>query len=119
MALNGEGEPAPTLLQTATQFVKIELYRQWQTYQNGVHMDRDTFDSIDFEALALEALGAAGLTFTADGVTDVPRLRRTLTRPTPFAAPTDAVAPSVPDVGGWFPQPGTPAWEEKHDQVQG
>lgn len=72
MALNGEGEPTPTLLQTATQAVTIELFRQWQTYRNGVHMDWDTFRSIDFEALALEALSASGMTFTAGQVAGAP-----------------------------------------------
>jgi hypothetical protein len=72
MALNGKGEPAPTMLQAATQLVTIEFFRQWQTYQNGVHLDWDTFRSIDFEALALEALGAAGLTFTGNQVAGAP-----------------------------------------------
>lgn len=70
MALNGQGEPAPTMLQAATQYVKIELFTQWQTYQNGVHMDSDTFNSIDFEALAIAALGSAGLTFTGRQVSE-------------------------------------------------
>ena len=65
VALHGEGEPAPTLLQTAEQAVKIELFTQWQTYRNGVHMDRDTFDSIDFRALAVAAITGAGFTVTA------------------------------------------------------
>lgn len=65
MALNGVGEPAPTLIQQATQSAKIELYAQWQTYQNGVHMDQDTFDSIDFRALALAVITATGITVTA------------------------------------------------------
>ena len=90
MTLNGIGEPAPTLIQVATQAVKIELFTQWQTYQNGVHMDSDTFDSIDFRSLALAVITATGITVTADEVADdVPELRKPLTQPTPFA-PTNA-----------------------------
>lgn len=85
MALNGEGEPTPTLLQEATQAVTIELFRQWQTYRNGVHMTWDTFRSIDFEALALEALGTAGLKFTGDEVTGMPKLQKQPDKPSPFA----------------------------------
>jgi hypothetical protein len=60
MALHGEGEPAPTRLQAATQAATIELFTQWQTYRNGVHMDWDTFRSIDFRAIAVATLTAAG-----------------------------------------------------------
>jgi hypothetical protein len=61
MTLNGVGEPAPTRLQAAVQAAKIELYTQWQTYRNGVHMDSDTFNSIDFETLVLAAIMGAGI----------------------------------------------------------
>jgi hypothetical protein len=72
MALNGEGEPQPTLMQVATQAATIELFTQWQTYRNGVHMDWDTFRSIDFRAIAVAALTGAGFAVTAVEVaTDV------------------------------------------------
>lgn len=58
MALHGEGEPAPTPEARVAQALTIELFTQWQTYRNGVHMDRDTFNSIDFQALATAAVGA-------------------------------------------------------------
>lgn len=60
MALNGEGEPQPTLLQVATQAAMVELFTQWQTYRNGVHMDWDTFRSINFRAIAVAVLTGAG-----------------------------------------------------------
>ncbi len=65
MTLNGIGEPRATLIQVATQAVKIELFTQWQTYNNGVHMKSDTFDSIDFRAIAVAALTGAGFEMTA------------------------------------------------------
>ena len=65
MALHGEGEPRPTLIQQATQAVTIALFEQWQTYRNGVHMDWDTFRSINFEALAIAALTGAGFEIKA------------------------------------------------------
>lgn len=65
MALNGEGEPQPTLMQAATQAVTIELFAQWQTYANGVHMDWDTFRSIDFRALAVAAITGSGFSVKA------------------------------------------------------
>lgn len=86
MALHGEGEPHPTLLQAATQAATIELFTQWQTYRNGVHMDWDTFRSIDFKAIAIAVMTASGWEFTADEVPDMPKLRALLTKPSPFAA---------------------------------
>ncbi len=74
MALNGVGEPAPTLLQVATQAATIELFTQWQTYRNGVHMDWDTFRSINFRAIAVATLTAAGF--------DVKMIDATLQLPT-------------------------------------
>lgn len=65
MALHGEGEPQPTLLQAATQAATIELFTQWQTYANGVHMDWDTFRSIDFRALAVAVVTGAGYSVKA------------------------------------------------------
>lgn len=61
MALHGEGEPQPTLLQAATQAATIELFTQWQTYANGVHWNYDSFRSVDFRALAAAVLTAAGV----------------------------------------------------------
>lgn len=84
MALHGEGEPQPTLLQRATQAATIELFTQWQTYRNGVHMDWDTFRSIDFRALAIAVMTASGWEFTADEVPDAPKLRKLLTQPSVF-----------------------------------
>lgn len=60
VTLNGVGEPRPTLVQAATQAATIELFAQWQTYNNGVHMNWDTFRSIDFRAIAVAALTGAG-----------------------------------------------------------
>ena len=85
MALHGEGEPQPTLLQQATQAATIALFEQWQTYRNGVHMDWDTFRSINFRAIAVAVMTAMGLEFTADEVLDTPKLRKLLTDPSPFA----------------------------------
>lgn len=65
MALNGEGEPRATLMQRAEQAANVELYSQWQTYNNGVHMDWDTFRSINFRAIAVAVLTAAGFEVTA------------------------------------------------------
>ena len=59
MALHGIGEPRATVHQRITQALKIELFTQWQTYNNGVHMDDDTFFSIDFARLADKAETAA------------------------------------------------------------
>jgi hypothetical protein len=64
MALHGEGEPAPTRLQAATQAATIELFTQWQTYRNGVHMDWDT----DFETIALAVIMAAGFSVVETNV---------------------------------------------------
>lgn len=69
MALNGAGEPHPTLMQAATQAATIELFTQWQTYRNGVHMDWDTFRSIDFHAIAVAVLTGAGFSVTAVNAT--------------------------------------------------
>lgn len=66
MALNGEGEPTPTTLQVATQAATVELFRQWQTYRNGVHMDWDTFRSIDFESVASAVLSTVAFTTLRD-----------------------------------------------------
>lgn len=85
MALNGEGEPQPTLIQVATQAAMIELFTQWQTYKNGVHWDYDSFRSVDFRAIAVAVLTAAGFEITADDVADHPQLRKLLTQPSPFA----------------------------------
>lgn len=85
MALHGEGEPQPTLLQQATQAATIELFTQWQTYRNGVHMDWDTFRSVNFKAIALAVMTASGFEFTADDVPDMPKLRALLARPSAFA----------------------------------
>lgn len=97
MALNGEGEPQPTRLQAAVQAAKIELFTQWQTYRNGVHMDWDTFRSIDFETIALAVIMAAGFSvvetnlnvpFPVSPTLDddpSPKMHDLLTRPTPFA----------------------------------
>lgn len=99
MTLNGVGEPAPTRLQAAVQAAKIELYTQWQTYRNGVHMDSDTFESIDFETLALAAIMGAGISVADVDLNtppttwvrkvgesdDAPKMRKLLTQPSPFA----------------------------------
>lgn len=98
MALNGEGEPRPTMLQVATQAATIELFTQWQTYHNGVHMDWDTFRSIDFRALAIAVMTASGWEFTADEVADMPKLRALLTQPSPFADSSDVHTPVGPPV---------------------
>lgn len=74
MTLYGEGEPQPTLLQQATQAAMIALFTQWQTYRNGVHMDWDTFRSIDFRAIALASLTSAGFEITMNAVTDTSKL---------------------------------------------
>lgn len=84
MALNGEGEPQPTLLQVATQAATIELFTQWQTYRNGVHWDYDSFRSVDFRAIAIAVLTAAGFEITENDITDMPKLRKLLTQPSPF-----------------------------------
>jgi hypothetical protein len=126
MALNGIGEPAPTLIQVATQAVKIELFTQWQTYHNGVHMNRDTFDSIDFRALALAVITATGITVTADDVADN---AVEVTHVNSFSIPKDGNLP-VPgltprhDEDGMgrkvaYPKPGSDAWNEHMKQVQG
>lgn len=97
MALHGEGEPQPTLIQVATQAAKIQLYTQWQTYRNGVHMDDDTFNSVDFRAIAVAVLTAAGFEVTTDDVADHPQLRKLLTQPSPFVEPVvrERTDPSV------------------------
>ena len=115
MALHGEGEPAPTLLQTAEQAVKIELFTQWQTYRNGVHMDRDTFDSIDFRALAVAAITGAGFTVkTLDAAIQLQKRDAEDVGEVRYS--THAAA--QPRVTDHYPPPGSPAWEEMHDQVQ-
>lgn len=91
MALNGEGEPRPTLLQVATQAATIELFTQWQTYRNGVHWDYDSFRSVDFRAIAIAVLTAAGFEITENDITDMPKLRKLLTQPSPFGQTTAAV----------------------------
>lgn len=94
MALHGEGEPQPTLLQVATQAATIELFTQWQTYRNGVHWDYDSFRSVDFRAIAVAVLTAAGFdvkmvdaTLQLPTLDDdlTPKMHDLLTRPTPFA----------------------------------
>lgn len=92
MALNGEGEPQPTPVQAATQAATIALFEQWQTYRNGVHMDWDTFRSINFEAIAVAVLTSAGYEVTGDEITEMPKLRKLLAQPSPFAK-ADAVTP--------------------------
>jgi hypothetical protein len=89
MALNGEGEPQPTPIQVATQAATIALFEQWQTYRNGVHMDWDTFRSIDFNAIAVAVLASAGFEVTGDEVTEMPKLRKLLTQPSSFARAED------------------------------
>lgn len=93
MALYGEGEPQPTLLQVATQAATIELFTQWQTYRNGVHWDYDSFRSVDFRAIAVAVLTAAGFDVKmVDATLQLPTLDDDLhpkmhalpTRPTPF-----------------------------------
>lgn len=88
MALNGEGEPQPTPVQVATQAATVALFEQWQTYRNGVHMDWDTFRSIDFNAIAVAVLASAGYEITGDEITEMPKLRKLLAQPGPFA-PSD------------------------------
>lgn len=58
MALYGVGEPKANQRQRICQALKIELYRQWQTYNNGVHLGQDNFDAIDFERLTMTFLAA-------------------------------------------------------------
>lgn len=83
MALHGEGEPQANAFQRLTQALTIALFAQWQTYNNGVHMDWDTFRSIDFEDLARAAYGPASewLRENAerDSDSDSDRLREVLT----------------------------------------
>lgn len=98
MALHGEGEPQPTLIQVATQAATIELFTQWQTYKNGVHWDYDSFRSVDFRAIAVAVLTAAGFEITADDVMDHPQLRKLLTQPSPFADSSDVHTPAGPPV---------------------
>lgn len=69
MALYGEGEPQPTLLQVATQAATIEMFTQWQTYRNGVHWNYDSFRSVDFRAIALAVLTSAGFDVKTGDVT--------------------------------------------------
>lgn len=95
MALNGEGEPQPTPVQVATQAATIALFEQWQTYRNGVHMDWDTFRSIDFNAIAVAVLTSAGYEITGDEITEMPKLRKLLAQPSPFAA-TDGERRAAP-----------------------
>lgn len=103
MTLNGIGEPRPTLVQVATQAATIALFEQWQTYRNGVHMDWDTFRSINFRDIAVAVMTASGFEFTADDVPDMPKLRKLLAEPSPFASEdplgrtvTDGKVPSRP-----------------------
>ena len=98
MALHGEGEPQPTLIQVATQAATIELFTQWQTYKNGVHWDYDSFRSVDFRAIAVAVLTAAGFEITADDVMDHPQLRKLLTQPSPFADSSDVHTSAGPPV---------------------
>jgi len=131
MALNGEGEPRPTLMQVATQAATIELFRQWQTYANGVHMDYDTFRSINFRAIAEAVIAAAGFpveTLDAtlqlpklddEDITEMPKLRALLTRESPFAPPSPPVNPLDKHVKVAYPKPGSAAWNEHMRQVQG
>lgn len=95
MALNGEGEPQPTLLQVATQAATIELFTQWQTYRNGVHWDYDSFRSVDFRAIAIAVLTAAGFEITENDITDMPKLRKLLAQPGPFDSVKDSVATAI------------------------
>jgi hypothetical protein len=149
MALNGEGEPQPTLMQVATQAATIELFTQWQTYRNGVHMDWDTFRSIDFRAIAVAVLTGAGFSITAveaalklptlddsdlgEPMTDseVEAYDRMMSRTSAelnsvtLAGTTTRRSPGVTKVTEeWgatvdYPQPGTKAWDEHMRQVQG
>ena len=123
MTLNGVGEPAPTRLQAAVQALKIELYTQWQTYRNGVHMDSDTFESIDFETLALAAIMGAGISVadvdlntppttwvrkvgkpdTGRGHKPAPLVQEIvneLNKPTPYGLSADAIAEHGKQVQG-------------------
>lgn len=106
MALHGEGEPRPTLLQQAEQAVKIELFAQWQTYRNGVHMDWDTFRSIDFRALAIAALTGAGFEVKAvNAAHDFPKpFTEAFTKVTLAGTTTRRIQPTVEDVAAHLDQ---------------
>lgn len=111
MALHGEGEPQPTLLQVATQAATIELFTQWQTYRNGVHMTWDTFRSIDFRALAVATLTAAGFDVKmVDATLQLPQLdddmrevvarQGSMPKPTVYGLDSDAIAKHGEQVQG-------------------
>lgn len=130
MALNGEGEPQPTLMQVATQAATIELFTQWQTYRNGVHMDWDTFRSIDFRAIAVAVLTGAGFSITAvEAALKLPTLGDDLHAIVPpevtLAGTTTRRSPGVTKVTEeWgaaveYPKVGTKEWDEHMRQVQG
>lgn len=122
MALNGEGEPQPTLMQVATQAATIELFTQWQTYRNGVHMDWDTFRSIDFRAIAVAVLTGAGFSVTAvEAALKLPQLSDA-----DLGEPSDAYVKLAHETGRdhlhravAYPQVGTKEWDEHMRQVQG
>jgi hypothetical protein len=118
MALNGEGEPRPTLLQVATQAALVELFTQWQTYANGVHWDYDSFRSVDFRAIAVAVLTAAGVEVKADEVPDTSKLRKLLAEPSVF---TPTAAESTRDLGDSSRPYNLPAdaVAEHGEQVQG
>lgn len=122
MALNGEGEPQPTLMQVATQAATIELFTQWQTYRNGVHMDWDTFRSIDFRAIAVAVLTGAGFSITAvEAALKLPQLTDA-----DLGGSSDAYVKLTDQTGRDplhrtvdYPQVGTKEWDEHMRQVQG
>lgn len=129
MALNGEGEPLATPIQVATQAATIALFEQWQTYNNGVHMDWDTFRSINFNAIAVAVLASAGFEVTGDEITEMPKLRKLLAQPSPFTQAPDplnrTVRPEVTLAGTTTRRDATPynlsaeAIAEHGEQVQG
>lgn len=51
---------ATRLEELATAF-RVELYTQWQTHGNGVHMRPEVFDAIDFTALATAGMTSLGI----------------------------------------------------------
>lgn len=117
MALNGEGEPQPTPVQVATQAATIELFKQWQTYRNGVHMDWDTFRSIDFNAIAVAVLASAGYEITGDEITEMPKLRRLLAQPSPFSPLPDADVAAYDALVTGQPQQSSPLAGSYEDTV--
>jgi hypothetical protein len=122
MALNGKGEPQPTLLQVATQAATIELFTQWQTYRNGVHMDWDTFRSIDFRSIAVAVLTGAGFSVKAvDATLQLPKFTDAdfLRRDAAVQEIIDELDGKTPIHTVDYPQPGSQAWDDHMKQVQG